>query len=285
MPLVLRSLRLVRSLRLLHGAWLALAALPASAQTATLYLDEQAWLAAVQSVQVVVFNASTVAKANEIPTPPAPEDPLGSVLTFESANTGIGTSFRLESLNDQWIFEDRFIDEHLSPGPIDPGGAGPFENDDFTIVLLSNQRRALSFLIRNNNAVPSEEILVRGAGGTVLASFPLITASGDQFYGIVASVPIHSVLVDEALDEEDITVARLQLADAAAPVPAPAPALFPPLGGVLTALVALIGALRLRGARPSDGVRGTLSGSRNSAGKRGCQSCSSWGTGRVGVLG
>lgn len=225
---------------------LSLVSNTAMAQTVDLYLDEVEWLEAVASVEVFDFTASAMAQADEVPTPPGPMTNLGQVLTFESKNTGLSTSFRLTSLNDDWIFEDRLISEHLSPGAIDPGGSGPHEDDDFMIELLSPQRHAVSIIISNNNVADSEEIVVRGEGDEVLASFPLLLENDEQFYGIVSSVPMHSVTVDEGSDEEDITTARLQLADLAATPPQDIPTLSAAVQGLLWIAIAVLGVARLR---------------------------------------
>lgn len=225
---------------------LSLVSNAAMAQTVDLYLDEVEWLEAVDSVEVFDFTASAMAQADEVPTPPSPMTNLGQVLTLESKNTGLSTSFRLTSLNDDWIFEDRLISEHLSPGAIDPGGSGPHEDDDFMIELLSPQRHAVSIIISNNNVADSEEIVVRGEGDEVLASFPLLLENNEQFYGIVSSVPMHSVTVDEGSDEEDITTARLQLADLAATPPQDIPTLSAAVQGLLWIAIAVLGVARLR---------------------------------------
>jgi len=179
------------------------------------FTNEEDWRAEAGIVEVFSFTSANVAKANEVLSPPATEDDLGTtVLTFLRSSTGLAFDFKLTALNagHTWNFEDRGLSDFLSPGDIDrvfDPTLPNLEDDDFDVEIFSGQpvtAFAFDLLGNDRQLVPvTESFSVFGAGGTLLGSTPLpVTGPFDGiFLGVITDSPITKLSITEDAEGSD----------------------------------------------------------------------------------
>jgi len=195
------------------------------------YTDELSWLAAVTEVEKFVTNSSNIATADEVLSPPGNNAQLGSVLTFNSVNTGLSWSFKLEALQNgaSLVFND---EEHYSiiwPDAISVGDIDNHEDDDWKISILSGpDLTAFAFNLINNdynsyNGI-FESLLVFGRGDILLGKMENIpTSSSAQFLGLISTEPFVKIVFDEDAGDDDIAISDFRFAKRLDSNPVPEP--------------------------------------------------------------
>lgn len=188
----------------------------ASQAQMTIFDNKFVWLAATQNVEEFMTSGSRLVHASELSHTPAGNTDLGSILTFESANTGLSRSFSLMSLNvpitmqrglvlddsEAGLAGPRNISIGDADGIGDPLTRSLYENDDWRIDVYSGpELTAFAFtLIGNNESIT--ESLTFYSGNVLLGSIEdLVTAENTRFIGITTTDPITRILFDE--DEFD----------------------------------------------------------------------------------
>jgi len=193
----------------------------------TFYDKESGWAAACKTVQEFDTSSENIARANEIGSPPGSNGDLGSLLTFDSANSGLAWSFQFMSVNVPdymprgLVFEDSEAglggQRNISIGDADGIGdtktRSLYENDDWKLSILSGPPlTAFGFTLVGNNESLAESL--RFYSGSVLVGelTDLATpGSGTRFIGIVSTDPITRILFDEdefdpGPDHDDIAI-------------------------------------------------------------------------------
>jgi len=195
------------------------------------FTDRTLWEAAAAAsglaVEDFVPTASNVALADEVGSPPIDNGPLGTTLTFDSANTGLTHSFRLGmdgTSNDQFTFNDTEFttlpQPFLSIGDVDNG-----ENDDITIEATSAfPLRGFGMDILDNELGVDEIFEVYNTGcpgagvpcddGSSVASTPVVGTGGIDFIGFIADASdgIRALQFDESTDGDDIAMTNMAFA-------------------------------------------------------------------------
>lgn len=203
------------------------------------YTNETSWNNSVQGVEALDFTAANVALANEVASPPGNNAFLGGVLTFDSANTGLSSSFVLSTLETDagFTFNDNEgsgpeWDNALSVGDIDN-----FENDDWQIVFNSSSVFNFGWFLQDNGTSVGESFSVYDLNDNLLGTFSMIPETdGVDFVGVISSVPIGRVAFDEDPGDDDIAIGGIRLSSIAA-IPEPSGLL---LYGVLVAGIAAV---------------------------------------------
>ena len=198
--------------------------------------------------------AANVGLADEVATGPAASGQTNlntNVLTWQAANTGFSTGFRLTALQSgaNLVFDDdegsniANFDNAISIGDIDNQ-----DTDSFTLEFLSGGYQSIGFEIRDSNNWSNEILEVFDIDGLLQATFDIgaFDASANldndnQFLGLRASdYIIGSIRYTEASESgnnEAIAIANFAFADFGtglpdAAVPAPAAAFLLGLGGL-----------------------------------------------------
>ncbi len=171
--------------------------------TVELYTSETDWRAALSSTECWSFDANSVLAANEVATLPSNGTSLGSILTFEAANTGLQVDFTVEALQAGYSFH--FQDDAHPDSPfLDIAGG---ENDDWEVTIVSGATVfALGATIADHEAgtASGETLHVYGVGGVLLDSLTIPSEpAGALFIGIVSTEAITSVVHDEGDSDSD----------------------------------------------------------------------------------
>lgn len=207
----------------------------------TFFTNEAAWLAAVQGVEQLTTNPAGVDTANEVAGPPAQNDSLPGLLTFNAANTGLSRSFTVQTLETNALFT--FSDGEASPvfpgflNALSVGDIDNFENDDWRVTLTGGPAAfAFGFSLGDNgdsSGSATDQFTVYDELGVVMGSLTGTPSSVDSFafLGFVSDQPFRSVSYDDDAGGDDIAIADFRFAV----VPEPATAAL--LG--FSALIAL----------------------------------------------
>lgn len=212
---------------IVNAACLTVVSLNANAAV-TLYTDEALWTAAAGSVEGLTTTATNVELANEVTTA-LTNTTVGSILTFDSINTGLTQNFTLETLEpgSSFTFDDEetlgnipHFDNALSVGDIDD-----FEDDDWQFSLLNGgAMSAFGFQLHDNSNETGETIKLSIDGFTFtqdILSIPS-SAGGSLFIGFVSDTPFAQVTFNEGSGADDIAIADFQFSTSPVPVPAAA---------------------------------------------------------------
>lgn len=187
-----------------------------SLATMTVYNTKQAWLAASQNVEEFPTAADNLADANEIVSISTGNFDLGSVLTFESANTGLSRSFILVSTNippdmhrglvlddsEAGLAGPRNISIGDADGIGDPSTRSLYENDDWRLGIYSGPSlTAFAFTLVGNDESIAESLSFYSGNILIGSLVDLKTMGRSRFLGVTTDEPITGIVFDE--DEFD----------------------------------------------------------------------------------
>ncbi len=201
---------------------LAMACTSSYGASVQFFTNEANWLAAVQSVEIFNTNATNVALADEIASPPNDLDTISRVLTFQSSNTNLSHSLQLEAILQTNIQFSRPISNSLSIGVF---GGGALQNDDWEIRVLDGPGlTAFAFDLVSNNEKTGETFSIFGSGDVLLGTLdesgiptPGTDGNGFNFLGVISSDPITRMFFDDEDGSDNIGVANFRLAEAVVP--------------------------------------------------------------------
>ena len=203
--------------------------------TLTFYESQAEWLVATQNVEVFDTSSRNIRLANEIFINPSGNSDLGSVLTFEAANTNLLRSFSLMSMNVPsqlprgLVFDDseaglagpRNISIGDADGTGDPITRSLYEDDDWQIDILSGPGlTAFGFTIIGNNESIAESLQFF-SGATLIGTITDLASgagSNARFLGVVTDEPITRIVFDEdevdpGPDYDDIAIRDFRFAE------------------------------------------------------------------------
>ncbi len=219
---------------LVLGAFLLFNVSIVQAQTATLYTDLTSWEAVVFGSELFQTTSSNISLADEVSSPPGPHTDVGSILTFQTTNTGLSRGFKVETLQTgaQFIFDDGInpaFDNALSVGDIDG-----WEDDDWRLSLLDGaSMSAFGVEVRHSRFAPGESITLYSNNmlmDTVSLSSLPSTGNADFFIGLTADFTFDRIDFNEDPDGDDIAIADFRFGTV---VPEPASTILF-LSGILT---------------------------------------------------
>lgn len=222
-----------RVMAIVAGLSLLLDGSAARAAPVLFFTDEASWQAQVVDVELFETDALQISQADEVTHLPVENDWLGTPLTFQSANTGLSRSFRVEALQIQGVPTDGFTfnDNERGPffrsGALSPGDVDNGEDDDVAWQMLDGPALfGFAFDLIENASSPPETLEVYGAGG-LLATFSSLPFGELAFVGVVSDEPIVRIVYDaDSTSGDDIAVRDFRFA----PVPEPATALLVGMG-------------------------------------------------------
>lgn len=206
-----------------------------------LVTDSAVWNANLVGGSLESFDtsAANLALSDELAAAPGSNDDIGSVLSFDSANTGLSRSFILSSVNVPATSPRGFTysdnegslggANHLSVGDVNGVAGSPtptidYEDDDFRVVTDISMT-AFSFVLIGNDTNISESIqLFLGSSPVAtLTGVPTTSSSGEVFIGILSTDAFDTIIFDEDRTGDggdDVAIQDFQFAEAAA-VPEP----------------------------------------------------------------
>ena len=209
----------------------------------TFYTDEQEWLEQVGQLEVFALNSQNISLSDEVTIPPAPNTEVGSILTFQSANTGLSRSFQLRTLSVDTVFgynTPNFVNYSTTDELLDVGTwhgrYGIDDKDDWDLQVLSGTSLfAFAFDLVGNDNNADESFNVYGPDGSLLGSvIPpwdgsyMSNPQGTNFLGVIADSPIARLYFNEDLSTDEIAIANLRFA-----TPEPTTLLLLALGGLI----------------------------------------------------
>lgn len=163
-------------------------------ETSFFFTDRKLWEKTQADFENFDLSSTNVAKANEVTLPPSNLDLLGSVLTFETLNTGLSQDFTLETVEAGADFVFRLFsgNEFLSVGGVLQGKS----DDDWVLTLFGGPPVfAFGVDVLDNEAGP-DSISVFGSDDTLLATFEM-RFEKNSFVGVVTKVPIARIEFDD----------------------------------------------------------------------------------------
>jgi len=182
----------------------------------TVYNDKLEWEAATKDIEEFRTSAHAIARANEITSTPNGNADLGSVLTFESANTGLSRSFILISTNiprtmarglvlddsEAGLAGPRNISIGDADGIGDPNTRSLYENDDWRLGVYSGPKlTSFAFTIVGNDESLAESMQFYNGNILIGSIVDLATPDGTRFIGVTTREAITRIVFDE--DEID----------------------------------------------------------------------------------
>lgn len=182
--------------------------------------DISAWQSTNPGFKEFGFTSNNVLLADEITTAPGHNEAIGSILTFDETNTGLGFNFAIQALESgaEFTFDDNeggsVFDDVLSVGDINN-----FENDDFRIDFSSSDVFAFGFELLDNDDVAGESFSVFGASGLLGTLTTIPGSSGAVFIGVTSDEAITHVVFDEDAGGDDIAVRSISASTTAVPEP------------------------------------------------------------------
>jgi len=198
----------------------------ASADT-MFYTDRSSWEFAISGlIEDFAITTTSITLADEVSSIPSAEQQLSSQLTFDKNNTGLSTSFTLETLQPgaKFTWDDSGSgpqwDNVLSVGKVDT-----HEVDDWQISFLTNPVYAFGFDLRDNDETSSDELFsVYGIDDLLLGEttdIPYGTATPYFFLGVVSTDFISRAVFHEDLGIDDNGIGGVSFSAATVPVPEP----------------------------------------------------------------
>jgi len=192
----------------------------------TFYDDKLAWEAATKDIEVFRTSAYDLVAANEITSKPTGNADLGSMLTFEAANTGLSRSFVLVSTNvpntmrrglvlddsEAGLAGPRNISIGDADGIGDPATRSLYENDDWRLGIYSGPPlTAFAFMIVGNDECIAESMQFYSGDALIGTFTDLKSPEGSRFLGVTSRDPITRVVFDEdefdpGPDHDDIAI-------------------------------------------------------------------------------
>ena len=182
----------------------------------TVYDEKLEWEAATKDIEVFRTSAYGIRRANEITSTPTGNSDLGSVLTFESANTGLLRSFVLVNANvprtmtrglvlddsEAGLAGPRNISIGDADGIGDPETRSLYENDDWRLGIYSGPKlTSFAFMLVGNDESIAESLRFYNGNILIGSVTDLASPDGTRFVGVTTREPITRVVFDE--DEID----------------------------------------------------------------------------------
>ena len=189
----------------------------------TFFTDSVAWFSNIIDFEFFVTNAPNVALAQELFVAPGEDQDVGPNLTFHTTDTALSRTFRLTTLEEdaQFVFNDKLA--VLTPqftNALSVGRLNVHEDDDARIETLTGPNlTAVGFLLNDNTANPAESVRFYGPGGELLLDATgLVPGSpgGAAFVGAISDTLITAIELDEDTGGDDVAIADLFFARAAA---------------------------------------------------------------------
>ncbi len=210
---IVRKGNMKKIIFILFGVLLTLNASIAQAQTTTLYTDLLSWEAMVLNSEALITTSTNIALADEVSSPPGADTNVGPILTFDSANTGLSRSFRIESLetNSDFIFNRSCACPTCCLDALNIGG-NSYSDDDWQLSLLNGtSMSAFAVEIRDNQFEPGESISFYSKG-TLMDTIDVNTFGSHEFYfiGVIADYTFDTVVFNEASGGENMGIANFR---------------------------------------------------------------------------
>ena len=192
-----------------------------------LYTSLSEWENAVTGIEVLTTTSNNVALADEVGSPPGENAPVGSLLTFQTVNTGLSRGFSVRTLQSGagFTFDDHegagnipSFDNALSVGDIDN-----YEDDDWRLSLLDGAvMTAFNVDLRDSGSFSGESISVY-LDGIPLETLDLssLGPSSSVFLGLTADFAFDRVDFDEGAPSDDIAIADFRFATSNQVIPEP----------------------------------------------------------------
>jgi len=186
------------------------------------YLNKTQWEMAVAEmageglITDFLTTPGNIALANEVGAPPGANMSLGSIITFEPANTGLPFTFYLRATIGGYrlVYDDQ--EGHPAFQPMDQqrsisiGDADDEENDNFEIGVPEWDRNhavfAIGITVGDNAAEGEERIEVEGLGLSKTFAMSPDCPLTHGFIGVVSTVPLTSLFFNEGNGGDDIFV-------------------------------------------------------------------------------
>lgn len=180
-----------------------------------------AWEDAVAQMQnsridTFLTDATHIALANEVGSPPGNNAGIGSTLNFTAANTGFAYDFAIVQPHAaSFTYNDTEFGSGYFPS-LSPGDVDNWENDDFEVwidnVTLGQSIFAIALYVGDNGSSGGERLDVFDAGNSLLESFTTGLPQGSRmvFMGLVSPVPIKRIYYDEDSGGDDICIQHLR---------------------------------------------------------------------------
>ena len=150
--------------------------------------------------------------ANEVTSPPTGNTNLGPRLTFDSANTGLSRSFRVETLQPGagFTFNDNEGPPlHIILDALSVGDINDFEDDDFVVTRTDGPTlHGYGFFLNDNVRQAGESLNIYGPRGVLLGSTTDIPGTNgvSAFMGVISRVPITRIEFEESHGGDDILI-------------------------------------------------------------------------------
>jgi len=196
-----------------------------NAQTATRYTDLLSWEAVVFGSELFQTTAANVAFADEIGTVPGNNTNVGSILNYQSANTGLSRGFQIKTgqADADFVFNNG-IGSGSSNDWLNALSVGDFSthhDDDWSISLLGGATMsAFGIELRNNKYEVGESFTFintdpsNSQNFTVFLSDLATNVSSNDFIGFTTDFHFNKVVFNEGEIGDDIAIADLRFADA-----------------------------------------------------------------------
>jgi len=185
------------------------------------YTNEESWKADLDYIETFSLTSENIGLAEELVADPTTNGQrLGSVLTFNLADTGLSSTFRIAT---------EFDTAYVRPSGPRPSyiDVSDTSNDDFDVSLLTGTPvGALGIHLFGNDILTGERFEVYGEGGAFLGSTSITPGSPDPsqvgFLGVISDVAISRIFFDEDSGSDDIGIAGLSFGTLpTVPVPVP----------------------------------------------------------------
>ena len=158
------------------------------------FTDKAQWLSHLASATDFSLDASNVALANEIATPPAANALLGNLLTFEAGNTGLpfGFTFAVDTpevgiAGNTIIYIENIVGNGL--------GVATNSSEHDWIVNFSDPVFILGMTVRGGGSF-DDGIRYLDSSGGLLPGFA--SPPNPAFFGIISDTPIGGFLYDDS---------------------------------------------------------------------------------------
>lgn len=177
--------------------------------------DETLWANQLADLETFDTNPANLLLATEVGAAPGSNAPLGVVLTFDRATTGLSQSFTLETTNAGYAFihEDFGIfglppfPIFFPPGTLSIGEVGVLADDDFGVRFTDGLPvRAFGFYLGDSDVSIGESLTVFSTSGPSLGSCVGFSVGGRQFIGVISDEAIGRAFFDEEPILDDIHI-------------------------------------------------------------------------------
>jgi len=199
----------------------------ALANTTSSYYDLTLWQNAVNNVELLETTSGNIALADEVASAPGDNTNVGSILNFQTANTGLSRGFAVETLESgaDFIFNEVALPSYQNA--LSVGLDGSHENDDWSLRLLDNaSMNAFGVVVRDNRSGTSGESVQLYFNNILMDTIDLSSTftptDTDMFIGFTTDYAFDRVDFNEDPDSDDMAIADFRFATNPAVAPEPA---------------------------------------------------------------